>query len=181
MVTHTMRWNVLTFELGPILLWICFAHGDMIPWHLNLRSWIWNQINILICTSKHYRYIYIFYTTTCPYGYFCSSNYYIAKKFKFPKKLFTRWKNLSQKKKKTLLVHVTWVGIKTFRPENQNQCCNKLKKGKQWFCSFNFVMLLKWQSSIKIFGQISKNLQYWKYESKKILSTLSCHRLWWGL
>ncbi len=37
------------------------------------------------------------------------------------------------------------------------------------FCFFNFVMLLKWQSSIKIFNQI---WQYWKYESRKILSTL---------
>ncbi len=37
------------------------------------------------------------------------------------------------------------------------------------FIFFNFVMLLKWQSSIWIFSQI---WQYSKYESKKILSTL---------
>jgi len=126
-----------------------------------------STIDIYFCFTPQLVHIIIFF----------SSNYYIAKISKFPKTLFTRWKKLSLKKKKTLLVHVTWVGIKTFRPENQNQCCNNLKKGKQWFLFFNFVMLLKWWSSIKIFGQISQILQYWKYESRKILSTLSCHRL----
>ncbi len=42
---------------------------------------------------------------------------------------------------------------------------------------FNFVMLLKRWSSIWIFNQI---WGYWKYESRKILNTHSCHRLlWW--
>jgi hypothetical protein len=44
---------------------------------------------------------------------------------------------------------------------------------------FNFVMLLKWQSSIRIFSQI---WQYSKYESRKIFSTLdgvgSCGDFW---
>jgi hypothetical protein len=41
----------------------------------------------------------------------------------------------------------------------------------------NFVMWLKWWSSIRIFSQI---WQYSKYESGKILNTCSCCRqLWW--
>jgi hypothetical protein len=41
---------------------------------------------------------------------------------------------------------------------------------------FNFVMLFKWRLSKSIFSQI---WQYSKYESRKILSTLSyCKQLW---
>jgi hypothetical protein len=40
----------------------------------------------------------------------------------------------------------------------------------------HFVMLLKWQSSVKVFSQI---WQYSKYESRIILSKLSCCRQFW--
>ncbi len=40
----------------------------------------------------------------------------------------------------------------------------------------HFVMLLKWQSSVKVFSQI---WQYSKYESRIILSKLSCCRQLW--
>jgi len=41
----------------------------------------------------------------------------------------------------------------------------------------NFAMLLKWQSSIIVFSQIWR---YSKYESRKILSTISgnCGKIW---
>jgi hypothetical protein len=90
--------NVLTFELGPILLWIGFAHGDMIPWHLNLHSWIWNQINILLCTSKHYRYLFLFYTTTCPYGYFFLFQLLYCKKIQISKKIVHQVEKFIQEK-----------------------------------------------------------------------------------
>jgi hypothetical protein len=45
-----------------------------------------------------------------------------------------------------------------------------------FFFSFNFLMLLKWQSSIRIFSQI---WQYWKYESRTILTTVKVlHPTW---